>query len=391
MQPIYFDNNATTQIYPPILQELNNIFALPLNSSSIHSLGQKSQQIVENSRQNIKTNLNGNNYEIFFTSSATEANNTIISGTISELNLGAIFYSAIEHESVYNFCTQLASEQKNKDNKIEFIEIEVDENGLINLANLGQKIAQFKAKSNKQFLASIMLANNQNGVIQPIKEIGKIVHQNFGFLHCDLAQAIGKIKVDLEDLNPDFATISGHKFYAMQGVGVILARKGLDFKPIFYGGGQEQFKRPGTINIAAVHSIGLASNFCNQFLLKMTEIASLRNYLESEMQQFAQKSSGNKLIIFSQKVPRLPNSCYFAVENSPNQHAIIHFDLHNICLSIGSACSSGKVEQSRILKAMKIGNNFVNSAIRISLGIYNQSNEIEEFLLVWKKFYQKYL
>ncbi len=123
----------------------------------------------------------------------------------------------------------------------------------------------------------------------------------------------------------------------------------------------------------------------------MTEIASLRNYLESEMQQFAQKSSGNKLIIFSQKVPRLPNSCYFAVENSPNQHAIIHFDLHNICLSIGSACSSGKVEQSRILKAMKIGNNFVNSAIRISLGIYNQSNEIEEFLLVWKKFYQKYL
>ena len=376
---IYFDNNATTATDSEIIEEISPLFKIPLNNSSIHQMGQNAQMLCEEARINIKSALNANNYEVIFTSGASEANNTIINGFLNNHNsqVETAFYSAIEHDSVYNV------RPSNKD----IVEIRVLESGELDIENFETEIHQFKKLSpNKIFLASIMLANSETGAIQDIKKIAKIVHSYQGIIHCDISQGIAKINIDLEDLNIDFATISGHKFYAPQGSGAILMRKGLDFKPLIYGGGQEKFKRAGTVNIASIYGLGLACKYCKKYLAKMPLINKYRDYLEEEML----KTASEKIKIFSKNTKRLGNTSYYSIKNSNNQSEIINFDLNKIMVSGGSACSSGTLHQSRVLRAMQIKADFINGAIRISLGINNNAEEIDKFIEIWKKSLLKY-
>jgi cysteine desulfurase len=230
-----------------------------------------------------------------------------------------------------------------------------------------------------------MLANNETGVIQPIKEISKLAHQYGGLMHSDIVQAVGKLNIDLEDLNVDMASISSHKLNGPQGVGALLVRNSLDISPIIFGSSQEGGKRPGTLNIAGCVGLGEACKIAVNKISKYQELAILRDYLEASLSKIA----GNNLVIFGKEVERLPNTSYIAMRDVDNQTQLINFDLNGIAVSIGAACSSGSSKPSRVLGAMNIQDDLAKSTIRVSLGLQNTKEQIDKFIEIWGNLYNK--
>ena len=367
MSLINFDNNATTKLCPEALEVMSDAYQFSYNPSANHSLGRQAAMIVENARMNVSEALNANNYEIFFTGGGTEANNMAL---FSE-KFDKIFFSKIEHSSVYNV------RPKNTD----IIEIETDENGVIDLKKLEEELCKVETAN---FLVSVMYANSEAGIIQPIKEIAKLVHQKGGLIHSDMVQACGKIKIDLEDLNVDFATISAHKINGPQGVGAIMVRRGLDIEPIIYGGGQENGKRSGTLNVAGIAGLGHCITKLDEKIVKMTEIGKIRDYIEEEIAKIA----GNNVKFFGKEVDRVKNTSFFAIKNGDSQTQLIHFDLNKIMVSGGSACSSGSTKAPKILEAMNITEDF-KGALRVSLSSDNTIDEAKQFIAAFKKYYEK--
>ncbi len=365
MAIINFDHNATTALAPEALARMVLAYGESANSSSVHSLGRKAAMLVEGVRDDLRASLKGQNYEAFFTSGGTEANNTVIFSD----DFSQIFRGKIEHSSVYSL----------KPRDAEIIDIATDVNGVIDLQDLQEKLSQ---NSDRNFLVSLMLANNETGAIQPVKEVARIVHQHGGLIHSDLVQAFGKIEIDLEDLNVDFATVSSHKINGPQAVGVVLVRRGIDLRPLIFGGGQEKGKRAGTLNIAAIAGFGAAIKLLPQRIAKMQKICQIRDFIESELKKIA----GENVRIFSESVARLKNTSFIAIRGGDAQTQLIHFDLNQIMVSSGAACSSGTVLESRILQAMNVEKQFLG-AIRISLGLDNTEAEAEKFIAVWKEFY----
>ena len=363
---IFLDNNSTTKLAPEALAAMLEAYKLPLNNSSNHQLGRQAKKLVEEAREELKKLLNAENYEVIFTGSSTEATNTVMFG----VDVKKIIFSAIEHSSVYECRPQ---------NK-EIIEINALENGLIDLADLEEKLP-----TDGNFLTSAMLVNNETGAIQPVEEISKLTHQKGGLFHCDLVQAVGKITVDLEKINADFASIAAHKLNGPQGVGALLIRKGLDIKPLIYGGKQEKSKRAGTTNIAGIAGFGAACKIASAKIFTYENVKKLRDELEEKIKNIA----GADTKIFADNVARLPNTSYIATRNCDAQTQLINFDLNKICVSAGPACSSGSSTESRILKAMGIAKEFSTSAIRVSLAPENTRDEVEKFFEVWSKFYEK--
>lgn len=367
MTEIYFDNNATTKLNAQVIEVMNETFQHSLNASATHNLGRKAQNIVEESRQDLQNLLNAGNYEVTFTASGTEANNMALFGS----QVDEILFCTIEHSSIFN---------ARPDCKI--TEIKSLKNGIIDIADLEEKLNVVQSPN---FLVSIMLANNETGAIQPVSQIAKLVHQKGGLIHSDLIQATGKIDIDLEEINIDFASVSGHKFNGPQGVGALLRRKGLDIQPIIFGGGQEGFKRSGTLNVAGIAGFGKACKLANNRIKSLQEVKDLRDYLENEFKKIAKED----VKIFSQDVERLPNTSFISLKNSSNQTQLIDFDLNQIYVSAGAACSSGSLKESRILKAMQVETEFLQGAIRVSLGIENTKEEVDKFLQVWTNFYKR--
>ena len=367
MREIYFDHNSTTNPLPRSIEKYLELSNLALNNLAIHKIGRFANNIVEEARSDILNSVNANNFDIIFTSNATEASNLAIAGT-NEQN---IIISQIEHAAIYN-C------QPNNKNRIT---INVNNDGIIDLNHLSEILSRQK---NGNFLVATMLANNETGVIQPVKEIAKIVHQHNGIILCDIVQAIGKINVDIEDLNIDLATISAHKIGGVHGVGALLAKKHITINPIIFGGGQENNKRAGTLNIAAISAFAEA---CNQIQIKLAnnKIEELRNYLEKEITAIA----NDDVKIFGQNSPRIPNTSFVATKNCPSHTQLIHLDLNNIYVSAGSTCSLGVLSQSRTLQAMKVSSDFIDCVIRISLGSNNNKKEIDQFLKIWQEIYKK--
>ncbi|MBM3580026.1 MAG: cysteine desulfurase [Alphaproteobacteria bacterium] len=359
---IFLDYNATTKLAPEVLAKMVEAYQLPLNNSSTHQLGRQARKLVEEAREELQQLLNAQSYEVIFTGSSTEATNTAMFGT----DVKKIFFSAIEHSSVYE-CRPQGKE---------IVEVKALSNGLIDLADLEKKLP-----SDGKFLVCLMLANNETGAIQPVEEVARLVHQKGGLFHCDLVQAVGKIPVDLEKINADFASVSAHKLNGPQGVGALLVRKGLDIKPLIYGGKQEKSKRAGTTNIAGIAGFGMA---CKLATKSYESVKKLRDELESEIK----KIGGDDVMIFATDVARLPNTSYIATRNRDAQTQIINFDLNNICVSAGPACSSGTSTESRILKAMGIAPEFSKSAIRVSMSLETTKDELASFITVWRKFYQ---
>ncbi len=366
MKIINFDHNASTQVSPSVLAAINATYGYGANSSSTHTLGRKAAMLIETVREDLRDVVNGQNYEIYFTSGGTEANNTALFQDFDK-----IFMAKFEHSSVYNARPQ----------NCEIVEIEIKENGEVDLSDLSEKL---KNANSKNFLVTIMHANNETGVIQPIKEAAKLTHQYGGLIHSDMVQSFGKIKVDLEDLNIDFATVSSHKINGPQGVGAILVRRGIDIKPLIFGGGHENGKRSGTLNNAGIAGFGEALKTFDEKFAKLQKVRELRDFIESEIKKIA----SDDVKFFGQNANRTANTSYFALRGADSQTQLIHFDLKGIMISAGSACSSGTTKASRVLKAMKADPEFSN-AIRISLSVDNTKEEALVFLEALKEYYQK--
>ena len=365
---IYLDYNATAPLHKNVIKKIQNLkFEEFGNPSSVHKIGRNSKKIVEEVRRNILSTLKAKNYDLVFTSGATESNNLAIKGFIKKNNIKTIFSLHTEHASVIDVVKNLDIEKK-------FFNI--NSNGNVNL----KEIEELLSKQINPFLVSIMFANNESGIIHPINEIAKIVRKYKGIIHCDGVQGLGKIEIDLDSLDVDLFSISSHKIGGPTGVGALLINTRNNISPEITGGGQEKNLRSGTENFLGIVGFGEAINEVNN-LAKIcnSEIKNNRDLLEANL-----KKLSNEIKIFGEDTNRLANTCYFAYPSMTSENQVIALDQKGICVSSGAACSSGKVEPSHVLKAMQVDEKYIHSAIRVSLGWDSTKEQIETFFNIWK-------
>ena len=365
---IYLDYNATAPLHKNVIKKIQNLkFEEFGNPSSVHKIGRNSKKIVEEVRRNILSALKAKNYDLIFTSGATESNNLAIKGFIKKNNIKTIFSLQTEHASVIDVVKNLDIEKK-------FFNI--NSNGNVNL----KEIEELLSKQVNPFLVSIMFANNESGIIHPINEIAKIVRKYKGIIHCDGVQGLGKIEIDLDSLDVDLFSISSHKIGGPTGIGALLINTRNNISPEITGGGQEKNLRSGTENFLGIVGFGEAINEVNN-LAKIcnSEIKNNRDLLEANL-----KKLSNEIKIFGEDTNRLANTCYFAYPSMTSENQVIALDQKGICVSSGAACSSGKVEPSHVLKAMQVDEKYIHSAIRVSLGWDSTKEQIETFFNIWK-------
>lgn len=343
---IYLDYNATAPLLPAVKDAMDEISGRPLNPSSIHASGRFARKIVEEARIKILKSVNAKN--LVFTSSASEANNQVSVFTFQD---SGFFISAIEHESIFRAA-------KNP------IIINVQENGVIDLQDFEQKLSRYP-NPKSQMLISIMLANNETGIIQPIKEAVSIARDFGAIIHTDAVQAYGRVEIDFEDLDVDLMTISSHKAGGPVGAAALIYKDGIELNPFIKGGGQEKNKRAGTENVTAIHGLGVFASG------HQMQDAGYQNYLETELKKLG-------CVIVGENQKRLPNTTCMIHPNLPAATQLIHLDSSGICVSSGSACSSGKVEISRILQMLKVTN--AQNAIRVSTGWNTTKQEVEKMV-----------
>jgi cysteine desulfurase len=365
---LYLDHNATTPILSQVQEAMIPILSQPLNPSSIHSCGRIAKAIIEEARGSIARmmglDLRKNGYGLIFTSSGTEANNLMMKGYCHSSLRGddRILVSSIEHHSI------LRHSEYNSNIDI----LEVDSNGIVKIDLLEEWLAR-----NNGGLVSIMLANNETGVIQPIKQISSLVHKYNGLLHSDCIQVIGKIALDLIDCDIDFVTISGHKFGGALGAGALIYRNKYSIAPQIIGGGQERGTRAGTENVAAIASMGAAAEYHLSWNGRSC-VSNLRDLFESRIASLCQDVQ-----IFGKDVPRLPNTSMLTMPGVPASKQLIAFDMAGIALSSGSACSSGKVKASHVLGAMGVDPEIADWAIRVSFGSGNTESDVDRLVDTW--------
>lgn len=365
---IYLDHNSTTIVHPEVRKLIGDITAETLNPSSVHASGQRAKGLIEQARRQLAglvgIEANARDYQVVFTSSGTEANNLVI----SNFNDGDIFISAIEHPSIFNYLQYQAGIKV----------IKVSSEGVIDLEDLSRLLAE---SSNSKKLVSVMLANNETGVIQPIKEVVAIATKFGAAVHSDCVQGVGKIAVDIKELGVDFATISGHKFGGALGAAALIAKTKYHLKASIIGGGQERGIRSGTENVPAIAGLGLAAK------LAKDELVSRRHKMQT-LQARLEQSLPPAAKIIGEGAKRLPNTSLVVVSGFVAETQVIAFDLKGIALSAGSACSSGKTKASHVLKAMNIPEDEASTAIRISLSHHNTEEEIDTFIDAFKNIYK---
>ena len=365
---IYLDYNATAPLHKNVIKKIQSLkFEDFGNPSSVHKTGRNSKKIVEEVRRNILSILNAKNYDLIFTSGATESNNLAIKGIIKKNNIKTIYSLETEHASVVDVLKSLDIQKR-------FFKINA--NDTVNL----NEIEELLSKETGQFLVSIMFANNESGIIHSIKDISKIVKKYNGIIHCDGVQSLGKIDIDLNDLDLDLFSISSHKIGGPTGIGALLISSRNNISPEIVGGGQEKNLRSGTENFLGILGFGEVINEVhNLSKICNSEVKNNRDFLEANL-----KKLSNEIKIFGEDTKRLGNTCYFAYPSMTSENQVIALDQKGIFVSSGAACSSGKVEPSHVLKAMKVDDKYIHSAIRVSLGWDSTKDQIETFFNVWK-------
>jgi len=364
LNQIYFDHNATTTLLPEVREGLMELYQYPLNPSSIHASGRAAKYYLEKARHRVRELIKADmNYNVVFTASGTEANNLAILG-IKNINP---LISTIEHPSIANLVSHAV--------------VKISKNGVIDLDELEKILDLCK---DKRSLVSIMLANNETGVIQPIKEVVELAKKNNAIVHTDAVQCPGKILVDIEDLGVDMMTISAHKFGGPIGAAALIYKKNIDLQPIIIGGGQEYRIRSGTHNIQAIHGFGIACSVEEKYRELMKKTSAIRDYIEDNIEQLSEK-----VIFFGKDATRLPNTSSIGMPNVSAESQMIHFDTNGIAISNGSACSSGSSKQSHVHMSMGYSSEETKTAIRVSLGINNTYDEADQFIHAWKDLYAR--
>lgn len=363
---VYADYNATAPISENVKKSIFEVLLKQtLNPSSLHKRGQEARKILQDARDNVRGAISvSSDKEIVFTSGATEANNLVMRGMKGYLHI----ISAIEHPSILNSACNPYIIPVNQEGIVDFLELE--------------KILS-ELKGNKA-IVSVMMANNETGVIQPIEEIAEIVHKFGAICHTDTAQSVGKIKVNMEDLGVDLLTLSAHKFGGVAGSGVLIFNKELAIEPIIIGGGQEKGLRGGTENIVAIAGLSAALQNIPDLLSKMDEVKELRDQLECELLNLA-----SDIRIFGKNSKRLPNTSFIYMPGVKSDVQLMHFDLNHIAVSNGSACSSGKVEPSHVLLAMGATKEQAECSIRISIGPETKPQDIKKIVDCWYNIYKQ--
>lgn len=359
---IYLDNNATVAQDPEVITAVAEVMQYPMNASSIHAYGRRARDLVENARDKVKQLANAKDATVIFTASGTESNNMAVRG----LEKYKVLVSAIEHPSILRIGVQDAI-------------IPVTSSGIIDLTGLEKLLKQ---NMGSRGLVSVIYANNETGVIQPIVEIANIAHSYGWLVHTDAAQCFGKIDVDIKNLGVDMMTLSAHKFGGPIGAAALIVNKNLSIKPLIIGGGQEKGLRAGTENVAAIHGFGIASGEASKKVSSMRQITKLRDKIEKKI-----KSIAADAIIFCEDGPRLPNTTMIAMPEVGAETQLMHFDVAGIAVSAGSACSAGKVSLSHVLLAMGVKASTAKCAIRVSIGVQNTEQEIDKFIQSWEELY----
>ena len=367
---IYLDNNATTRVAPEVFNAMQPYLTeLYGNPSSAHSLGRQMKAAVERAREQVAGLLGAaETSEIVFTSCGSEADNWAIGGFLEQNPTRRhIITTRVEHEAVRNLCVHLG------EIGCEVTWLEVDGAGELNLDDLRQALRPDTG------IVSVMLANNETGVLFPIEEMGKIIRKNSdAVFHVDGVQAVGKIPINLKEIEVDLFALSGHKLHAPQGIGALYIRQGVKLPPFIIGGSQEQGRRAGTSAVPNIVALGAACELAQSFA-EHERIERLRNKLEDEI---LKEIPNARLNGTTDRAKRLPNTSNISFEYVEGENILVHLDNAGICVSTGSACHSTTKVSSPTLSAMNVPYSAAQGSIRFSLGRYNTEAEIDHTLKV---------
>ncbi len=363
MKTVYMDNNATTMVAPEVFEAMVPFFTERYgNPSSMHSFGGSVAREVARARENLAALLGASPQEIVFTSGGTEADSTgILSALATMPDRREIVTTRVEHPAVLNLCKHLA---RSKGYTVRWLS--VDKDGLPDMDEVRDKI------SDRTAIVSVMWANNETGVIFPVQDIAEIAAERGALMHSDAVQVVGKLPVDLTSTDLNFLAISGHKFHGPKGIGALYVKKGTRFSPFVIGGHQESDRRGGTTNVPGVVGIGEAARLALANLHEENErVGAMRDRLQAGLLQKISSARVN-----GKTDSRLPNTLNIAFEFVEGEAILMRMDDKGICASSGSACTSGSLEPSHVLRAMGVPFTAVHGSIRFSLSRYNTDEEI---------------
>jgi cysteine desulfurase len=361
MRRVYLDNNASTPVLPEVFEAMRPYYLERFgNASSIHHYGQHARAAVERARNSLAALLNARPAEIVFTSGGTESDNLGIFGLVKSGD--HVITSTIEHSAVTNTCKRL--EQMG----IEVTYVGVSHRGQVDPSDVRRAICP------NTRLISIMMANNETGVVQPVEEIGKIALDEDVFFHTDAVQALGKVPIDVQKIRCDALSISGHKIHAPQGTGALFIKKGTLIQPLIYGGNHERQRRAGTENLPGIVGLGKAAEIAKYWLDHHgpAEMAAMRDRLENTILRSVDGTGVNGL-----GAPRVPNTSSIHFDHVEGEALVIALDLKGLSVSSGAACSSGAIEPSHVLLAMGLSEERARGSLRLSLGKQTTWDEVD--------------
>jgi len=359
----YLDWNATTPLRPEAAAAMSEVLARCGNPSSVHRWGRAARQAIEQARFTVAALLDTPAEGVVFVSGGTEANHLALLGSGRD----RVLVSAVEHDSVLRAAPEAER-------------ISVDCDGVVVLDTLDRLVAA----DPRPALVSVMLANNETGVVQPVAAIGAIARTHGALFHCDAVQAAGKITLDARTIGADFVTLSAHKLGGPPGIGALVVTGELELTPLLHGGGQERGRRAGTENLVGIAGFAAAAVAATEEIAVYDRVRALRDALESGLAAIAPDA-----VVLGAAAPRLPNTAAIAMPGVAAETQVIALDLDGVMVSAGAACSSGKVGPSHVLEAMGVGPDLVGSTIRVSLGWDSSEADVAHFLRAWTRLYRR--
>jgi cysteine desulfurase len=351
----YLDHNATSPLRPEAFDAMVEALRMGGNPSAVHAVGRRARALVDRARRQVAARIGALPAEVIFTSGGTEANNMALAGSARK----RVLISSIEHESVQRAVPGADI-------------VPVDGEGVLDLAALERKLAA----ASEPALVSVMFANNETGVLQPMADVVRIARKAGALVHCDAVQAVGKVPVDLHGEGIDYLSVAAHKLGGPTGIGALIARTDAPFVPNRFGGGQETNRRAGTENLSGIAGFGAAAAAATGL------DPAYRDRAEAALRAIAPGAR-----VYGAGARRLPNTTYISMPGVAAEIQVMALDLAGVCVSAGSACSSGKVHRSAVLAAMGIEDAEAGSAIRISFGWNSQSSDIDRLIAAWRDLY----
>lgn len=369
----YLDHNATAPIRAEVIEAVTAAMTQDGNTLSVHEEGRHARKIIEDARATIRTLINAPVNGIIFTSGGTESIHFALHGLVQAHKLKRIFISAIEHSAI-------AANAETTNAQVEIIP--AMSTGVADLSWLRDRLADYDVERDGAFLVCLMYANNETGVIQPVRAFADVTHAAGGLLFCDAAQAVGKVPVNFVMSGADAMSFTGHKFGGPVGAGALVAGPNLPLVPVMRGGGHEENRRAGTHNVPAIAGLGVASAMAQESLARAKEIAELRDEIER-----AVVAAG--ATVWGAGQERLPGTLCLSADGFSGATQLMTMDLAGIAISAGSACSSGKAKPSHVLTAMGANELESQNAIRVSLGWNSTKQDAEAFIREWPKAYAR--